>query len=82
MKKQSEHPYKARFPLEQWSQLEQMAEDEERSINWILIEAIREKFARHKKRKVKKDEPIANEEQQEESKQEESKGQEPEVEET
>ena len=51
MHKQQEPPYKARIPQSVWNGLEQMAQDEERSINWEIVQAIRECIARHKKGK-------------------------------
>ena len=51
MKKQEEHTLPVRFPLAVWKQLAQLAEDEERSINWEVIQAVRERIARHEKGK-------------------------------
>ncbi|GHO72873.1 hypothetical protein KSD_06440 [Ktedonobacter sp. SOSP1-85] len=49
MKEKQEHPFKARIPQSVWDELESMAHDEERSINWEIVQAIRERIARHKK---------------------------------
>jgi predicted transcriptional regulator len=49
MNKSSEHPYKARFPLEVWQQLQRLAAQEERSINWEIVQAVRERVARQQK---------------------------------
>jgi hypothetical protein len=51
MDKQEEHPFKVRIPLPVWEDLEHLAQDEERSINWEIVQAIRERIARHKKGK-------------------------------
>ena len=51
MNKQQEHPYKVRIPLPVWEELNQLAQDEERSINWEIVQAIRERIASHKKGK-------------------------------
>jgi rRNA-processing protein FCF1 len=49
MNKQPEHPFKARIPQVVWEELEQLAQHEERSINWEMVQAIRERIARSKK---------------------------------
>ncbi|GHO69232.1 hypothetical protein KSC_081240 [Ktedonobacter sp. SOSP1-52] len=49
MKEKQEHPFKARIPQSVWNELEHMAEHEERSINWEIVQAIRERIARFKK---------------------------------
>jgi hypothetical protein len=41
-----EHRFPVRFPLPLWEQLEQLAEEEERSMNWEVIQAVRERIAR------------------------------------
>ncbi|GHO72073.1 hypothetical protein KSC_109650 [Ktedonobacter sp. SOSP1-52] len=48
MKEKQEHPFKARIPQSVWDELERMAHYEERSINWEIVQAIRERIARHK----------------------------------
>ncbi|WP_040441891.1 Arc family DNA-binding protein [Ktedonobacter racemifer] len=48
MKEKQEHHFKARLPQSVWDALEQMAQDEERSINWEIVQAVRERIARHK----------------------------------
>jgi hypothetical protein len=49
MNKQQEHPFKARIPQSVWDELEQLAQDEERSINWEIVQAIRERVTRKQK---------------------------------
>jgi hypothetical protein len=49
MKEKQEHILPVRFPQHVWDQLAQLAEDEERSINWEVIQAVRERIARQKK---------------------------------
>jgi hypothetical protein len=49
MKEHKEHKFPVRFPQQVWDQLTQLAEDEERSINWEVIQAVRERIARQKK---------------------------------
>ena len=49
MNKHEEHKFPVRFPQQVWDQLTQIAEDEERSINWEVIQAVRERIARQKK---------------------------------
>jgi predicted HicB family RNase H-like nuclease len=48
MDKQQEHRLSIRFPHPVWEQLVELAQDEERSINWEVIQAVRERIARHK----------------------------------
>lgn len=45
-----EHQFKARIPLSVWSDLGIVAQEQDRSINWIIVQAIREYIARHKKK--------------------------------
>lgn len=57
MNKHEEHKFHVRFPQKVWDELAQLAEDEERSINWEVVQAVRERIARQKKGKK----PHANE---------------------
>lgn len=43
-----EHQFKARIPSSVWNDLEIVAQNKERSINWMVVQAIREYIARHK----------------------------------
>ena len=49
MKEKQEHQFKARIPQSVWDELEHLAQDEERSINWEIVQAIREHLARKQK---------------------------------
>ena len=51
MKEKQEHPFSLRLPSVLWKDLEQMAKDNERSINGEIVKAIRERIARHQKGK-------------------------------
>jgi len=57
MDKKQEHKFPVRFPLIVWEQLNELARDEERSVNWEIIQAVRERIAR-KKGEQKHDEGI------------------------
>ena len=48
MDKKQEHKFPVRFPLTLWEQLNDLARDEERSVNWEIIQAVRERIARKK----------------------------------
>lgn len=51
MNEHKEHKFPVRFPQKTWDELVQLAEDEERSINWEVIQAVRERIACQKKGK-------------------------------
>jgi hypothetical protein len=52
MKEKQEHHFNLRIPSAIWKDLEQMAEDEERSINGEIVKAIREHLKRNQKGKA------------------------------
>lgn len=49
MKQKEEHIFPVRFPRAVWEQLVQLAQAEERSLNWEVVQAVRERIARHQK---------------------------------
>lgn len=49
MKEKHEHPFNLRIPSALWKDLEQMAKDNERSINGEIVKAIRERLVRYQK---------------------------------